>query len=46
LKELSSAGVKELKFIGENLAVDQYGRKIKFQRTVESGMIRLTFRFV
>lgn len=46
MDELLKAGVKELKFVDKNRAVDQYGRTIEFHRTVENGYVNTSFRIL
>ena len=46
LRELSLIGVRELRFITDDVAVDQHGRKIKFVRVVNNGTVDISFKFI
>ena len=43
MRDLQRAGVRELKFVGKNVAIDQMGRKIIFKRTITKGLVHQTF---
>lgn len=46
MEELFKAGVRELRFVAKNRAVDQLGRTIEFHRTVERGFVNTTFHIL
>jgi len=43
MKDLRRAGVRSLKFVDKNTAIDQFGRKIVFKRVVVKGFLHTMF---
>lgn len=46
IRDLQRAGVKSLRFVDRNTAIDQLGRKIVFKRTIVKGFLNTTFEII